>query len=114
MILHNFHGMNFVALLHANIFEDQLAILFNLYVDPKLKLQARLEDISVQQMKKDKKGELRSIPNGWPPGVRAETRNVRLGSCAKMDQEIAIEEARKIKADLCIPHKAPLSLLLPI
>ncbi len=29
MILYNFHGMNFVALLHANIFEDQLAILFN-------------------------------------------------------------------------------------
>ena len=30
MICYNFHGMNFVALLHANIFEDQLAILFYL------------------------------------------------------------------------------------
>ena len=29
MIRYNFYGMNFVALLHANIFEDQLAILFN-------------------------------------------------------------------------------------
>jgi hypothetical protein len=32
MILHNFHSMNFVALFHANIFEDQLAILFNFSV----------------------------------------------------------------------------------
>jgi hypothetical protein len=30
MIRYNFHGMNFVALLLANIFEDQLAILFYL------------------------------------------------------------------------------------
>ena len=30
MIRYNFYGMNFVALLQANIFEDQLAILFNL------------------------------------------------------------------------------------
>jgi len=30
MIRYNFHGMNFVALLHANIFEDQLAIFFYL------------------------------------------------------------------------------------
>ena len=29
MILNNFHGMNSLALLHANIIEDQLAILFN-------------------------------------------------------------------------------------
>jgi hypothetical protein len=32
MIFYNFYGMNFVALLHANIFEDQLAILFNLSI----------------------------------------------------------------------------------
>jgi hypothetical protein len=32
MIIHNFHGMNPVSLLLANIFEDQLAILFNLPV----------------------------------------------------------------------------------
>ena len=32
MIRYNFHGMNFVALLYANIFEDQLAILFNLLI----------------------------------------------------------------------------------
>jgi hypothetical protein len=32
MILYNFHGMNFVAMLHANIVEDQLAILFNLLI----------------------------------------------------------------------------------
>ena len=30
MIRYNFYGMDFVALLQANIFEDQLAILFNL------------------------------------------------------------------------------------
>jgi hypothetical protein len=30
MIRYNFHGMNLVALLHANIFENQLAILFYL------------------------------------------------------------------------------------
>ena len=30
MIRYNFHGMNFVALLYANIFEGQLAILFYL------------------------------------------------------------------------------------
>ena len=29
MIRHNFYGMNLVALLRANIFEDQLEILFN-------------------------------------------------------------------------------------
>jgi hypothetical protein len=29
MIRHNFYGMNFISLLNANIFEDQLAILFN-------------------------------------------------------------------------------------
>ena len=29
MIRHKFHSMNSVALLHADIFEDQLAILFN-------------------------------------------------------------------------------------
>jgi hypothetical protein len=29
MIRHNFYGMNLVALLHANIFEDQLEIFFN-------------------------------------------------------------------------------------
>ena len=27
-----FHGMNFVALLHANIFDDQLAIFFNVLI----------------------------------------------------------------------------------
>ena len=30
VILYNFHGMNFVTLLHANISKDQLAILFYL------------------------------------------------------------------------------------
>ena len=29
MIRKNFYGMNFISLLRANIFEDQLAILFN-------------------------------------------------------------------------------------
>ena len=32
MVLCNFNGMNFVALLHANIVENQLAIFFNLLV----------------------------------------------------------------------------------
>ena len=29
MIVYNFHCMNFIALLHANVVENQLAILFN-------------------------------------------------------------------------------------
>ena len=32
MIRHNFYSMNFISLLHANIFEDQLAILFNSHI----------------------------------------------------------------------------------
>lgn len=32
MIRYNFYGMNFVTLLHAIFFEDQLAILFNLSI----------------------------------------------------------------------------------
>ncbi len=32
MIRHNFHCMNFVALLQADIFKNQLAILFNLSI----------------------------------------------------------------------------------
>ena len=32
MIRHNFHCMKFVALLHADIFKDQLTILFNLSI----------------------------------------------------------------------------------
>ena len=32
VILYNFHRMNFVSMLHANIIEDQLAILFNLLI----------------------------------------------------------------------------------
>ena len=32
VILYNFHSMNFISLLHANIVEDQLAILFNLLI----------------------------------------------------------------------------------
>jgi hypothetical protein len=30
MILYNFHGMNFITVLLADIIDDQLAILFNL------------------------------------------------------------------------------------
>ena len=30
MVLHNFHSMNFIAVLLADIFDDQFAILFNL------------------------------------------------------------------------------------
>ena len=30
MVLHNFHSMNFIAVLLADIIDDQLAILFNL------------------------------------------------------------------------------------
>jgi len=32
MILYNFHSMNFVTLFHANIVENQLAILFKLLI----------------------------------------------------------------------------------
>ena len=32
MILNNFHGVNFIALFHANVVEDRLAIFFNLLI----------------------------------------------------------------------------------
>ncbi|MDD4459935.1 MAG: hypothetical protein PHQ24_09025 [Proteiniphilum sp.] len=65
-----------------------------------LKLQARLEDLNVWQMKKSKKGKKGTQiyaywMASWREGNR--TRNVHLGSCKKMDAEAARQKARKMK-----------------
>jgi hypothetical protein len=70
-----------------------------------LKLQARLEDLTVWQMKKVKK--IRKTCKGsmiyaygmssWREGGR--TRNVHLGSARKLDREAARRKAREMKAE---------------
>jgi regulator of replication initiation timing len=68
-----------------------------------LKPKARLEDLSVYTVKKEKptvKGEARTYKYwyaSWWEGDRA--RNVYLGSVAKLSEEAALEKARKMKAD---------------
>jgi hypothetical protein len=67
-----------------------------------LKPKARLEDLSVYQVEKEKptaKGEARTYTYwyaSWWEGDRA--RNVYLGSVAKLSEEAALGKARKIKA----------------
>ena len=66
-----------------------------------LKLQARLEDLNVWQMKKAKKGKKGTQTYtywmaSWREGDK--TRNMHLGSCKKMDAETARRKARKMKA----------------
>lgn len=67
-----------------------------------LKLQARLEDLNVWQMKKTKAGKKGTqIYTYWMASWREgdKTRNVHLGSCRMMDAEAAQQKARKIKAE---------------
>jgi regulator of replication initiation timing len=67
-----------------------------------LKLQARLEDLTVWQMEKvktTKKGAKKYAywMATWREGNK--TRNVHLGSSRKMDAEEALQKARKMKAE---------------
>ena len=67
-----------------------------------LKLQARLEDLNVWQMKKAKAGKKGTQTYtywmaSWREGDK--TRNVHLGSTKKMDAEAARQKARKMKAE---------------
>ena len=67
-----------------------------------LKGAARLEDLSVWVMEKAKTTKKGSKTYGywmasWREGYKV--RNVHLGSCAKMDQDVAIQKARKMKAE---------------
>jgi len=67
-----------------------------------LKLQARLEDLTVWKMKKVKQSRKGSRTYtywmaSWPEGGK--TRNVHLGSCRKMDGEAARRKARERKAE---------------
>ena len=63
---------------------------------------ARLEDINLWQMEKEKttkKGSKTYIywMASWREGGKI--RNVHLGSCRKVDHEIALQKARKLKAE---------------
>jgi predicted acyl esterase len=67
-----------------------------------LKLQAKLEDLTVWDMKKvnqSRKGSKTYMywMASWREGDR--TRNVHLGSARKMDAEAALQKARKMKAE---------------
>ena len=68
-----------------------------------LKLQARLEDLTVWEMEKvktTKKGSKKYAY--WMATWResGKTRNVHIGSCSKMDVETARQKARKMKAEV--------------
>ena len=67
-----------------------------------LKGAARLEDLHIWQMDKvktTKKG--RKTYGYWMASWREDdrVRNVHLGSCAKLDEETALQKAKKIKAE---------------
>ena len=67
-----------------------------------LKLQARLEDLTVWEMKKVKQSRKGSKTYtywmaSWREGGK--TRNVHLGSARKMDAEAATRKAREMKAE---------------
>jgi hypothetical protein len=67
-----------------------------------LKLQARLEDLTVWQMKKVKQSRKGSKTYAyWMASWREDgkTRNVHLGSCRKMDAEAARQKASEMKAE---------------
>jgi hypothetical protein len=67
-----------------------------------LKLQARLEDLTVWQMKKVKQSRMGSKTYSyWMASWREDgrTRNVHLGSARKMDAEEALQMAKKMKAE---------------
>jgi hypothetical protein len=66
-----------------------------------LKPLARLEDLHVWQMEKVKTTKKGSQKYGYWMATWREsgrTRNVHLGSCAKMDEETARQKARELKA----------------
>jgi len=68
-----------------------------------LKGAARLEDLSVWVMEKAKTTKKGSKTYGywmasWREGDKVH--NVHLGSCAKMDQDVAMQKARKMKAEV--------------
>jgi predicted acyl esterase len=72
-----------------------------------LKLQARLEDLTVWQMEKVKQSRKGSKiytywMASWREGIK--TRNVHLGSCRKMDAEAARRKAREMKAEALGMH----------
>jgi len=67
-----------------------------------LKGAARREDLTLWQMEKAKTTKKRSKTYlywmaSWREGGKV--RNVHLGSCRKVDHEIALQKARKIKAE---------------
>jgi hypothetical protein len=67
-----------------------------------LKGAARLEDLTVWVMEKTKATKKGNKTYGylmasWREGDRV--RNVHLGSCAKVDSEMAMQKARKMKAE---------------
>jgi hypothetical protein len=67
-----------------------------------LRLQARLEDLNVWQMKKVKQSRKGSRTYSyWMASWRegGKTRNVHLGSARKMDGEAARQKAREMKAE---------------
>jgi hypothetical protein len=67
-----------------------------------LKLQARLEDLNVWQMKKAKTGKKGTqIYTYWMASWREgdKTRNVHLGSTRKLNVEAARQKARQMKAE---------------
>ena len=68
-----------------------------------LKGAARLEDLSVWVMEKAKTTKKGSKTYGyWMASWRESdrVRNVHLGSCAKMAQDVAMQKARKMKAEV--------------
>jgi hypothetical protein len=71
-----------------------------------LKLQARLEDLTVWKMEKSKKSKKEPETYtywmaSWREGDR--TRNVHLGSAQKIDAEEALQKAQKIKLRAATP-----------
>jgi regulator of replication initiation timing len=67
-----------------------------------LKRAARLEDINLWQMAKEKttkKGDQTYLywMASWREGTKV--RNVHLGSCRKVDHETALQKAREMKAE---------------
>jgi hypothetical protein len=72
-----------------------------------LKLQARLEDLTIWEMEKVKQSRKGSRTYSyWMASWRegGKTRNVHLGSCRKMDAEEARQKARERKAEALGMH----------
>lgn len=70
--------------------------------DKALKGAARLEDLHLWQMRKAKTTKKGKTTYGyWMASWREDdrVRNVHIGSCARMDEETAMQKARKMKAE---------------